>query len=188
VNDRIDSEALKSQIHEAFIGVECPADWCLRGSNEGEEPYLLEEEFKGKRDWKSLAPDFLDRAPGGLGSALSFFSDEAFRFYFPAYLIADIDGKLERVEPIYTLIRGLDDSSRNQRVNPLRYGERTWFDVARYQFAMFTRAQTKAIVAYLRFRRQNEVSPESRKEIEEALRNYWLERAGEAAPDAKTAI
>ena len=31
----------------------------------------------------------IDRAPDGFGSALSFFSDEAFRFYLPAYLIAD---------------------------------------------------------------------------------------------------
>jgi len=37
---------------------------------------------------------FLDRSPGGLASALSMFSHEAFRFYLPAYLIADIDGKL----------------------------------------------------------------------------------------------
>jgi Family of unknown function (DUF6714) len=174
-----DSEALKAQICEAFADVRYPGDWCLRGSDEGEEPYLLEEEFKGKTDRESLDAEFLDKAPEGLGSALSFFSDEAFRFYLPAYLIADTNDKLERVDPMYYLTRGLDEASRNERVNPARYGERTWSDVAHHKFSMFTRAQAKAIVAYLRFRWQKEVLPETRKEIEETLRNYWLERAGE---------
>ena len=62
-----------------------------------EEPYLLEEEFKGKTDWQLLDSEFIDQAPDGLASALSFFSDEAFRFYLPAYLIADIDGKLKKL-------------------------------------------------------------------------------------------
>jgi hypothetical protein len=128
----------------------------------------LRWEFRGKSDKESLDTEFLDKAPDGLGSALSFFSDEAFRFYLPAYLIADIDGKLERVDPIFFLLHGLDESTWKERVNPARYGDRTWFDVARYKFAMFTRAQAMAIVAYLRFRCQKEVCPDSRKEISEA--------------------
>ena len=70
----------------AFAAVEYPGDWCLRDSNEGDEPHLLEKEFAGKCDWRTLDPAFLDRAPGGYASALSFFSDEAFRFYLPAYI------------------------------------------------------------------------------------------------------
>jgi hypothetical protein len=86
----VDAEAVKTLIRNAFSGLEFPGDWCLRGSNKGEEPYLLEKEFAGKNDWRTLDPSFLDQAPGGYASALSFFSDEAFRFYLPAYLIADV--------------------------------------------------------------------------------------------------
>ena len=76
----MDIETLKTLIRKAFAEVEYPGDWCLRGSNEGNEPYLLEQDFAGKCDWRTLDPAFLDRAPGGYASALSFFSDEAFRF------------------------------------------------------------------------------------------------------------
>jgi Family of unknown function (DUF6714) len=183
-----DSEALKAQIRKAFADVDYPGDWCLRRSDEGIEPYSLEEEFRGKRDKEALDAEFVDMAPDGLSSALSFFSDEAFRFYLPAYLIADIDGKLQRVDPIFFLLHGLDESTSKERVNPARYGDRTWFDVARYKFAMFTRDQARAIFAYLRFGWQKEVCPESRKEISEALRNYWLERAAEDALDERTAM
>jgi len=93
---------------------------------------LLEEEFKGKSDWTSLNARFIDRAPDGFGSALSFFSDEAFRFYLPAYLIADIDNLLEQSDPMFQRCHGLDDQSASQTVNSLRYGDRTWFAVASY--------------------------------------------------------
>ncbi len=39
---------LKALIREAFADVEYPGDWCLRDSDEGEEPALVEREFTGK--------------------------------------------------------------------------------------------------------------------------------------------
>lgn len=168
-------DALKSQINDAFAHVEYPGDWCLRGSNEGDEPYLLEQEFKGKSDWRNLDPKFIDRAPDGFGSALSFFSDEAFHFYLPAYLIADIDGLLEQHDPVFHLTHGLTDPKLRERVNPRRYGERTWFDHASHKFAMFKPAETAAIVAYLTYKR--EISDFDRERIDQALQNYWLKRA-----------
>jgi hypothetical protein len=180
MTDMLDRDTIKTEIREAFAALDYPGDWCLRGSNEGEEPFLLEEEFRGKTNWQSLDPAFLDRAPNGFGSALSFFSDEAFRFYLPAYLIADMDGCLEFADPLFHLCHGLQDSSRSERVNPRRYGERTWWDEACHKFAMFTRPQAKAIVAYLQFRSQAEEIPDFRKPIGEALRNYWLSRATES--------
>src|SRR6266436_2057798 len=95
------TEETKGVIREAFARVQYPGDWCLRGSNEGEEPFLLEEEFRGKTDWHALDGGFLDQAPAGFGTALCFFSDEAFHFYLPAYLIADMDGQLQKVDPAY---------------------------------------------------------------------------------------
>ena len=172
----LDAEAVKSQIRQAFDHVKFPGDWCLRGSNEGDEPYLLEQEFASKTDWRSLDTKFIDQAPDGYGSALSFFSDEAFHFYLPAYLIADIDDKLEQHDPVFHLTHGLGDRDRSSKVNPLRYGERTWFDAQRHQFAMFNKQEAAAIVAFLRFKHQ--IDEYSRPQIEQALRNYWEARAG----------
>jgi len=169
----IDKEALKQQIREAFATVQYPGDWCLRGSNEGDEPYLVEQEFRGKTDWQSLEPKFIDRAHGGEASALSFFSDETFRFYRPAYLQADIDHKLEQANPLFHLTHGFDDESRNKRVNPRRYGERTWYDEARHKFAMFLPAEVAAIVAYLRYKLADEcVGEDDKQSIQQTLWNY----------------
>src|SRR5258707_15498197 len=168
-------ERVAEQIASAFVAVEYPGDWCLRGSNEGDEPYLLEEEFKGKTDWHVLDPIFLDQAPGGYGSALSFLSDEAFHFFLPAYMIADIQGQLERSNPVFHLTHGLDDSSPDQRINPRRFGQRTWLEHARHKFAIFSCDEASAIVAYLVFKRESDDFERDR--IDQALRNYWNERA-----------
>lgn len=174
-----DPETIKRMIREAFADLEFPGDWYLRGSNEGEEPFLLEKEFQGKSDWRSLDATFIDRAPDGYGTALSFFSDEAFRFYLPAYLIADIDGRLERTDPVFHLTHGLSNQNRTERVNPRRYGERTWFDHASHKLAVFDRAQAAAIIAYLRYKiQQGEYNMET---INQALDSFWLSRADECA-------
>ena len=170
-----DKELIEAQITSAFATVEHPGDWCLRGSNEGDEPYLLEEEFKGKTDWRILDPKFLDQAPDGYGSALSFFSEDAFHFYLPAYMIADIRGLLERADPVHHLTHGLDEASRRERINPRRYGERTWFEHARHKFAVFNREESAAIVRYLMLRR--DADEFERQRIDEALTSYWYERA-----------
>jgi hypothetical protein len=168
------SDEIKELIGRAFATVERPGDWALRGSNEGDEPYRVEQEFRGKDDWRALDPAFLDQAPGGLSSALSFFSDEAFRYFLPAYLVADLEGKLESVDPVFHLCHGLDDASRAEKVNLRRYGERTWLDEKRHKFAVFTREEATAIVAFLRYRAEHDEV--SRDQIREAIRNYWGER------------
>lgn len=86
----MDREGLAALIREAFAGVDYPGDWCLRGSNDGTEPYLLEKAFQGRKDWRVLDANFIDSAPDGFATALGFLSDEAFRFYLPAYVIADL--------------------------------------------------------------------------------------------------
>lgn len=123
-------EDVKNQIAHAFADGEYPGDQRLAGSIEGDEPALLASEFRGKTDWRALDAAFLDAAPDGFSSALSFYSDEALRFYLPAYLLASIDERLESVEPVFHLIRGLTNASRDELVNPRRYGDRTWFRCA----------------------------------------------------------
>ncbi len=172
-----DLESIKSQIEKAFAAVEFPGDWNLVNSREGDEPYLLEEEFKGRDNWHILNSAFIDRAPDGYGSALSFFSDEAFHFYLPAFLLADLDGSLQQADPVFHLTHGLDDVSRNVKINPRRYGERTWSDFARHKFAMFNREEATAIVAYLTYKRDSDtITTLEKNQIDEALRNYWNER------------
>lgn len=169
------TERIIEQITSAFAGIEYPGDWCLRGSNEGDEPYLVEEEFRGKTDWRLLDANFLDQAPNGFGSALSFLSDEAFHFFLPAYMVADLTSKFEHSDPVYHLVHGLDDASRYQAINPRRYGRRTWFDHARYKFAIFSREEAAAIIAYLVSKRESDDF--QRDSINQALQNYWIERA-----------
>lgn len=152
-----DKEAIIAQITSAFATVEYPGDSHLRGSNQGEEPFLLEEEFKGKTDWRTLDPTFLDHAPGGFASALSFFSNEALQFYLPAYLIADLKGQLEYTYPYYHLTLYLDPSSR---------------------FSIFNKEQATAIVAYLTTIRDEDENELERPMIDDALIDYWYERAG----------
>jgi hypothetical protein len=170
----MDGATLKRKIEQAFASVEPPPPWCLVNSQEGTEPLLLAEEFHDKTDWRALDAAFIDQAPGGLGSALSFFSDEAFRYYLPAYLLADIAGKLERADPVFALTHGLHHASRHQKINPRRYGERTWSDHARHKFAMFNRQEKDAIASYLVYKTQGQTLADFEKQrIQETLDNYW---------------
>jgi uncharacterized protein DUF6714 len=173
-----DLSSVKAQIHRAFAAVAFPGDWCLINSREGNEPFLLEQEFKGKADWRSLDASFIDRAPDGFGSALSFFSDEAFHFYLPAYLLADLDRGLKQADPVFHLTHGLDRTSRDEKINPRRYGERTWFDHARHKFAMFNDQERAAIAQYLKYKRETDALTELQKiQIDEALESYWAREA-----------
>jgi hypothetical protein len=103
-----------------------------------------------------LSPEFIDGAPKGLGTALGWFSNAALRFYLPAYLIADLEGKLERSQPVAYLTDHFD------------------------RFAGFTGKEATAVAAYLEFKLAGLRMPyarQQRREIEEALLNYWFERA-----------
>lgn len=171
----MDPDKLKTQVRDAFSDVEFPGDWCLRGSNEGDEPFLLEQEFQGKSDWRALDAEFLDQAPGEYSTALCFFSDEAFRFYLPAYITADIDGHLKSVDVVSHLTHGFTDAGKLEKVNPRRYGERTWFESASHKMAVFNRKQAVAIVAYLKFKREKE--DYWQESIDQALTNFWVSRA-----------
>ena len=166
--------AIEAEIRRAFASVERPGNWALRGSSEGDEPYEVEAAFADKDDWRTLDAAFLDTAPDGLASALSFLSDEAFRYFLPAYLIADLRGTLDNVDPVFHLSHGFGDDSRHQPVNPRRYGTRTWFDASSHKMATFTPEEARVIVAYLRWRAEKDDF--DRDTIDQAIRNYWSAR------------
>src|SRR5262249_8313848 len=120
-------------------------------------------------------PEFIDRSPSGLGSSLSFFSDKAFHYYLPAYLLADIDEKLERQNIVFHLTYGLTDDTRSELANPNMCDDDTLFDEATSRFAAFNGEESAAIVAYLRYKAQ--LDEYDRDEVDQALQNYWLSRA-----------
>jgi hypothetical protein len=145
-------------------------------SNEGEEPNLLANEFKSRPAWHTLDPHFLDCAPAGYGSALSFFGHEAFRYYIAAYMKADLESSLERADPVFALTSGLTDSKRNERINPRRFGEQTWFHIKQSKLAQFDKDQVACIIDYLTFHAMHPDYPGAETDINQALANYWRPR------------
>ncbi len=174
----MDKEMVKALIRSAFSCVQYPAMGNIVSGYEEDEPELVEKAFKGKKDWTVLSAEFLDKAPEDSdASALHFFSDEAFHFYLPAYLIADIDFRMKKASPAFSLSHGLTQESKNERINPKRYGERTWWDRAVYQFSIFNQEECRAVVAYLELKMALG-DKFDKPRIREALENYWYERAG----------
>ena len=164
-------ESLIKMIEVAFSNVQYPGDDCLTDSF-GEEAEALEIEFRDKTDWKVLDSEFLNQAPGGWGSAVSFFSAAALQFYLPAYLIADIDGSLEIGDASTRLCAFVTPQMEKKKIAKV-YGGGTLGEHARKEFSRFTALQVSAIVSYLWWKlEQEDYNPT----IEQALENYWLER------------
>ncbi len=187
----IDRDTLLEKITTIFADLPYPGDAFLQGSLEGSEPYEEAGAFVGKTDWKSLPAEFLDQHY----SALSFFSEAAFRFYLPAYLAADVRDELQTADPLFHLIHGFYDlavevtrngkqfiihSGRSTLVNPRRYGAMTSFDSARMRLSVFTRLEAQAIVAYLEYRRDSPHYSGEETHIQAALDAFWNDRAQNA--------
>jgi len=160
---------LKAEIATAFTALH-PGDDAIRGSDLGCEPFEVAALYRGRDDWRTLEPAFLDQA--GLG----FLSAEAFRFYLPAFLLADLDDALMSATPSFYLSHGLDDVGKLNRVNPHMYGERTWFDHIADRFAVFTTAEAHAVLGYLLWVVHRDHGVDTT--IAEAIDNYWLARTG----------
>lgn len=193
-----DRSAIIAQIREGFANVGYPGDDFLQGSFDGCEPYEVVSPFKGKNDWKSVGAEFLDAHY----DALSFFSEGGFRFFLPAYLIADLQDELQTADPVFHLTHGFSDHSvkvpgktrtvvrrfgKSTLINPRRYGAITSYDYARYRLSVFTREEAQAIVAYLRCRRGADPHMLDKDAIDGALNLYWLDRAANA-PSAERLV
>lgn len=186
-----DRETVISHIREAFADVEYPGDDFLQGSFDGCEPYEVVGPFRGKYDWQTVDAEFLDAH----NEALSFFSEGGFRFFLPAYLVADLRDALQTADPLFHLTHGFSDGSVEVRaktrtfvrrfgksafINPRRYGAITFHDYARYRLSVFTKEEAQAIVSYLRYKRDVDPSTFDKDRIDAALNGYWLERAAHA--------
>jgi len=165
---------LVEQIRRAFSQVEYPGDDHLTDSF-GDEADALIADFRDKRDWQALTPEFLNQAPDGWASALSFFSGEALRFYLAAYLIADIEGMLVIGDATSRLCAFVTPIMQDRKLAKV-YGGGTLGEHARKEFELFDAEQVSAIVAYLWWKLENQSYDPT---IEQALENYWLEREEE---------
>ncbi len=168
--------AVAAKIGREFADAKYPGDARLIASDEGSEPDLVERDFKGKTDWRSLPAEFLDQSPDGFSTALAFLSDEAFCFYLPAYLIADLGGLLKSADPAFHLTHGFTHESKSTRINPRRFGEMTRHDYAVRRCSGLTAAQAGAIVDYLELKSLT-ASAFDKGIIDQALTGYWRKRA-----------
>jgi len=161
------------EIRAAFPAIRPPLSEPLNNSSQGSEPLSIVTDFHDKDDWTRLDAKWIDEAPDGWASALNFLSHEAICFYLPAYLIADLHGRLERAEPSFQLTYGFDDLTRDQRIRPQE--DRTWTDYAKDRWARLTSCQVEAVVHYLEWRVANDpMRLESA--VSEALDSYWRGR------------
>jgi hypothetical protein len=178
-------------IQQAFRDTEHPGDAFLQGSHEGCEPGESVAPFIGVTDWSQMDTPVLDASY----TALSFFSEGGFRYFLPAYLIADLEERMRTAEPLFHLLNGFFDRvieipaerrvyknaiGKSAFVNPLRYGAMTWHDHARCQFSVFTREEAGAIVAYLEYKRDADPQKLYAEEINTALDSFWRDRAANA--------
>ncbi len=179
----ISNDILAQSIISAFSSVRYPGDDNLTDSAYGPEPAALRKAFRGKTDWRKLDASFIDGAPDGYGSALSFFTRDAFRFFLPSYLLADIRGELSRSDPAASLCIPVTPLSQGRKVAKV-WGGGTGGDHASVRFAVFDCKQVLAIVAYLWWCLDRDGYQPT---IEQALEHFWLDREAacvDTPPDA----
>jgi hypothetical protein len=130
-----------------------------------EENHALVREFGEVSDWRDVPAAVLDQAPAGLASALSFFSDEAIQYFIAGYLVADLEGELHQVEPLFALVHGFDGATYGKTAEADPASEQRWRGLSP--------EQVKAIVSYLEAKREDEiVEPQA----SAALDAYWYPR------------
>ena len=183
-----DTQGIIEHIRQAFHDTEHPGDAFVQGSREGCEPGESVAPFIAVTDWSQLDPMVLDANY----DALSFFSEGGFRYFLPAYVIADLKEQLHTADPVFHLANGFSDKvvkipagkriykktiGKSAFINPRRYGAMTWHDHARCRLSVFTREEAQAIVSYLEYKRDKDSHGLNREAINAALDSFWRDRA-----------
>jgi hypothetical protein len=186
----MDRTELIALIREAFSGTPHPGDDFLPGCKEGRDALEAVAAFRGYSSWEDVEVAVLDAHY----DALNFLSEGGFRFFLPAYLVADVRGELQTADPVFHLAGGFHDITvevpignavfsrrigKSAYLNPRRYGAMTFEDYARYRLAVFSQEEAAAIVPYLEHR-QSEPDSLDTEAIEAALRLFWRDRARHA--------
>jgi Family of unknown function (DUF6714) len=183
------ADAIIAAIEAGFARTTRPSAPFLQGSHEGCEPGEAVEPFLHIQDWRGIPPVTLD----GCYTALSFFSEGGFRFFLPAFMVADVRDELQTADPVFHLTHGFQSisvkvpdgvvtSGGTALLNPRRFGAITWEDTARFRLSVFTREEAAAIVTYLTWRRDRDTTGVARAAIIAALDSFWIERARSAPP------
>jgi hypothetical protein len=167
MNITLNKDELILKITKAFSENEFPGNDNLVASSYGEEPNLVRNHFVGQNSWNILTPEFID-----CDEALSFFSDQAFRFYIPAFMIADINDQLKNNYPEVRLCSLLTPESEPKKIAKI-WGGGTIGERAKECFQHFSNEQANAIIAYLYWKL---LQDKDNLIIEQALQNYWLKR------------
>ena len=143
-----EAAAVCRAVRSAFAATPYPGDDRLCGSSQGDEPAEIAVEFRGVR-WQEARPDLLAYQY----TALSFLSDAGFRYFLPAFLVAELTGYPSSADPVFHLTHGLGRADADAR------------------FAAFTPSERAAIVRYLEYRSDDAFSAP---DIRKALDDYWL--------------
>lgn len=167
------TQQLITQIQTAFAQVPHCGNHNITNSYDDTETIALKNEFKDKTNWQNLDSTFLDQAPDGFSSALSFFTKEAFRFYLPAYLLADIRQQLQCVDVVFHLTHGLTNSAKYNELKIHNQPKTTWYESTKNKFAIFLPPEKQAITAYLQYKKLYAEFESDKQDIDEALHNYW---------------
>jgi hypothetical protein len=177
----VSADAVIEEIRQAFPARRQGRFLQLVNSAQDDEPLRVIAAFDDKDDWTTLAPEWLDKVPSGLGSALNFLADEAICFYMPAYIVADMTTALQMVDPTFTLTHGFAHRSHNKRVKS--QSEKTSTEYARNRWSRLSHAQAAAIVRYLEWRVLRDRRDHGHivnNSIVEALGTYWYDRAAKS--------
>ncbi len=189
VIDDPEQRQLIEAIRDAFDARPYPGDDRLCGSDQGDEPAEYALEFRGL-DWRTLHPDFLAYHY----AALSFFSDEGFAFFLPAFMIADVLGQAGNADPVFHLTYGLYeegpppviqfdvDMLRKLGLDPEQIAllqsspplpsKTDWHAYIIRRCAGFGLQEREVIVRYLEYSAGRAWEDQARK-IHEALESYW---------------
>ncbi len=131
------TEQLIELIREAFSATDHPGDGFLLGSREGEDSDEAVDSFRGFTDWSAVDAATLDEHH----DALSFLSEGGFRFFLPAFLIADLNDQLRTADPVFHLAGAFRDAvvkipvddiifekriGKSALLNPRRFGAMTF--------------------------------------------------------------
>lgn len=188
--------AVIQSVEAGFAHAPFPGAAFLVGSREGCEPEEVCGPFREHTDWRGLEPAFLDASY----TALSFFSEGAFRFFLPAFFLADVHDRLETADPMQHLISAFWDGEvtvadaggprplvrrfgGSELLNPRRYGAMRFRDYGLFRLSVFCREECGAIVDYLRFKQRGDTMYAS--QIQAALDAFWLGRAANAPTAAE---
>jgi len=161
------NNSLIQKIDSAFSDTVYPGNENLFEDSYGNESAILRNHFLGFEDWRLLTNKHLN-----MDGALSFLSEKAFRFYIPAFMIADINEKLKYNDPIVRLCWSISPQSESKKIAKV-WGGTTEEVRAKKCFDKFSKEQTSSIVSYLYWRLSLD---EYDFTVKYALDNYWLNR------------